>query len=377
MTRANESVVAMHKEVEDLCVERLQESFDQSTLMFDRQLRNKRWEETLGTEALTSSAICLIGMHRAAVDVKSLSVEPIGLIEALCAEVRRRRYPGAVGLVVWANAVWRATDYARLLELCGLGSARYADLVSRFTTMEAAWLVSGLIHESPRSNDSLANAHLLVVAGELMGRFDFRSSLFVHASARAPIVHRARMWVANFADQIYSVQALALVSLTRGDKAALQASNACARRLVQLQGSLGQWWWHYDPRDGAVAQGYPVYSVHQHAMAPMALMTLAAAGGTDHRGPVELSHNWIDANEAGQCMLDRVTGTIWRDIAPMEGRVKLATRLLRNAVGLGQRQTATDKHNLSVNYETRPYEWAWCLYAGAIAADTRCEGHPV
>ena len=34
----------------------------------------------------------------------------------------------------------------------------------------------------------------------------------------------------------------------------------------------GQWWWHYDVRDGSVVERYPVYSVHQHAMAPMALL---------------------------------------------------------------------------------------------------------
>ena len=70
-----------------------------------------------------------------------------------------------------------------------------------------------------------------------------------------------------------------------------------------------------------MAQGFPVYSVHQHAMAPMALMTLAAAGGTDHRSPVKLSHEWIDKNEMHRSMLDHQAGTIWRDISPDSSRV--------------------------------------------------------
>ncbi len=32
---------------------------------------------------------------------------------------------------------------------------------------------------------------------------------------------------------------------------------------------------------------------------------------------------------------------------------------------------------LTVNRETRPYEWAWCLYAGAIAGGQTRERHVV
>ncbi len=55
-----------------------------------------------------------------------------------------------------------------------------------------------------------------------------------------------------------------------------------AAAICGLQGPEGQWWWHYDTRNGSVVEGYPVYSVHQHAMAPMALLDLREAGGTDH-----------------------------------------------------------------------------------------------
>jgi hypothetical protein len=377
MSRATERVLAMHKDVESLCVARLSESFNQSTSLFDRQLRTKHWDDTLHTEALTSTAICLIGLHRAGIDISALSIEPRKAIEAMCLEARQRNYPGSVGLVIWANALWSQLEFSQLLEQCGLAKIRPVDLISPLTTMETAWLVSGLLHEYERSKNPSVSTNLTVALDELMGRIEERSNLVTHASERAPLKHRARKWVPNFADQIYSVQALALAALVRGDAAALRASDACAERLVQLQGSLGQWWWHYDPRDGTVAQGYPVYSVHQHAMAPMALMTLAAAGGRNHDGPVELSHCWIDENEFGVSMLDRATGTIWRDVAPKDGRLRRAVRLARNAVGFKLPHAPLDRSTLALNYETRPYEWAWCLYAGAIAEATPRERHPV
>ena len=68
---------------------------------------------------------------------------------------------------------------------------------------------------------------------------------------------------------------------------------ACADRLVARQGAHGQWWWHYDWRYGTVVERYPVYSVHQHAMAPMALMELREAGGPDHRAAVAAGLGWL------------------------------------------------------------------------------------
>jgi hypothetical protein len=221
----------------------------------------------------------------------------------------------------------------------------------------------------------MATAALEVALADLLGRFEKDTGLFCHVSDAAPVTRRIRKWVANFADQIYSVQATALVAIASANKAALTASDSCATRLVQLQGKLGQWWWHYDPRDGNVAQAFPVYSVHQHALAPMALMTLAAAGGRDHRERVELSHAWIDRNELGIRLLDREAGTIWRDIEIQGGRMARVARHARSVLGWKLADGGASMENLKVNYETRPYEWAWCLFAGAVAAGTERGQH--
>jgi hypothetical protein len=120
-----------------------------------------------------------------------------------------------------------------------------------------------------------------------------------------------------------------------------------------------------------------VYSVHQHAMAPMALMSLAAAGGTDYRERVELSHAWVDRNELGVSLLDREAGTIWRDIEPDESEISRAARHARSVLGWKPGDGGIAAKNLKVNYETRPYEWAWCLFAGAIAAGLERSEHVV
>jgi hypothetical protein len=244
--------------------------------------------------------------------------------------------------------------------------------------METAWLVSGLVHECRRSGNDIATAALEFALADLLSRINKDTGLFCHVSDAAPVTRRIRKWVANFADQIYSVQATALAAIASANKAALAASDTCATRLVQLQGELGQWWWHYDPRNGNVAQAFPVYSVHQNGMAPMALMTLAAAGGRDHRARVELSHAWIDCNELGIPLLDREVGTIWRDIEILqEGRTARIVRHARSVLGWKLADGGANMKNLKVNYETRPYEWGWCLFAGAIAAGTARGEHVI
>lgn len=375
--RASQEVLSLHKKYHGLCVDRLADALGSTSRLFDRQLRDKAWDGTIGTEGLTSTAICLIGLHRAAIEPERVKLTVPLTIEALAGSVRAQGYAGGLGLVLWANAVWNGLSFEALLSRCGLSLASPSEFVAPLTTMETAWLLSGLIHEVERSGDAAARRAKEVVYGELMSRFQRDRRIFAHASARAPVTHRLRGHIANFADQIYSVQALSLLAITDKDKAALEAAQASASELVRLQGPLGQWWWHYDSRRGGVAQPFPVYSVHQHAMAPMALMSLAAAGGTDFRQAVDLSHRWISTNELGVDMLDLSAGTLWRDIEPDEGGLSRAVRHSRSLAGLGSGEPAAVKAPLKVNFETRPYEWAWCLFAGAIGSGQPRERHVV
>jgi hypothetical protein len=370
---AIDPALSFHRRVETMCLDRLREALNPTTHLFDRQLRHGQWERTRGTEDLTSTAICLIGLHLAAVEPRRVALEPHRSLAALVEIWRKRSYPGALGLLVWANAVWDGHPLARLLDAVGLAPGLVGAAGERLTTMETAWLVSGLAHEWRRSGHPWTRVALEAAVDELLARQDPGTRLFQHASERAPIAHRVRRHVANFADQIYAVQAAAFAAPC-GRAEALAAASACADRLVALQGGLGQWWWHYDPRDGQVAQPFPVYSVHQYAMAPMALMALAAAGGGDHRAARDRGYRWIEANEVHASLLDERAGTIWRCVERQEPGV---TRLARNAVcivGWKEREHGSTPR-LAINRETRPYEWGWGLLTGAMAARANPRGH--
>lgn len=363
------SVSDFYHNVEGMCLDRLGEALDGKTGLFSRQLRNRRWEPTSGAEEVTGTAICLIGLARAGIEPKVIGLDVSRTLEALIEAVRRHGCFGGAGLVVWANAAVDVFPVAELLPRLDIPAGEPGDLLERLTTMEAAWLVCGLAHEAARPGAD-GYRRLLTATSGLLSRFDGEARLFHHSSLKAALRHRFRRNLPNFADQIYPVQALAHAASALGMPEAMETAASCASRLIELQGDLGQWWWHYDSERGDVAQPYPVYSVHQHAMAPMALTSLTAAGGDDYAVAIEQSLAWLGENELGADLVDREAGTIWRSIERREGSTRRLGRnvglLLGAGKGTGREVPAA---SLTVNYETRPYEWAWCLYAGAAARD--------
>jgi hypothetical protein len=336
-----------------------------ATAIFDRQIRSGRWESTRGTEDLTSTAIVLIGTSRAGLAPGEIGMDLEQTRAAMFELARRRRYPGGLGIVLWANAVTGGPPLAEVLSRVGKSLDDVAGLTAPLQTMEVAWLVSGLAHELRRSEGVEVRGPFEAAVAALRDRFRPGAGIFCHATASAPLTRRVRRWVANFADQIYSIQALALAALASDDGPALELAGRAAGRILALQGDLGQWWWHYDARTGGVCQSYPVYSVHQHGMAPMALRTLAAAGGPAAVEAIERSFAWLDRNELGVSLVDPEAGTIWRDIEPAEGRPRRVGRHIRSILGLGRPDPARPG-TVTINRETRPYEWAWCLFAAAL-----------
>ncbi|HTY59679.1 MAG TPA: hypothetical protein VMF59_12730, partial [Bacteroidota bacterium] len=139
--------------VNEFCIARLREALNPATGLFDRQLRDGKWDATIGTEDLTSTAICLIGINRRG-DAAAVGLDPVRTCAALFQVSRRRMYTGGAGLVLWANAVWNGIPYPEAMRAMGLGSAEPGVLPRSLTTMEVAWLVSGLIHEVRRSKDA-------------------------------------------------------------------------------------------------------------------------------------------------------------------------------------------------------------------------------
>jgi hypothetical protein len=345
-----------------ICIAGLQAALNSRDQVFDRQLRDGRWAPTEAAETVTGTLICLLGLDRAGTSIDGL--EPRSALDAAYELALRRRQWGAIGLAVWTAAVLDGPSARSMLDRAGLGPR--PDWLDRLTTMELAWLASGLVHEQLRSKGrgSAVPPLLATALGRLTARQQ-ASGLFAHATSGAALAERLRGGVANFADQAYPLQALAFAALLGATDAGQQAVRL-AGALADRQGPLGQWWWHYHADSGRVVSRYPVYSVHQHGMAPMALSALAMAF-TDHDRWLAAAadgRRWLWDNELGQPLVDDAMPTIWRSVERAEDGLRRTARRLGYVIR--QHADADHRPRLRLNRETRPYEWAWQLYASAI-----------
>ncbi|GAB3883503.1 hypothetical protein GCM10027612_15740 [Microbispora bryophytorum subsp. camponoti] len=194
------------------------------------------------------------------------------------------RLPGVRGLGDAALICWAAAETGHpgldeaLRHLAGIDRLASSGQVY---TVEAAWELAALVAaRTTLGATSGLDGRLERARARLLGGLaSDRLYRHVLGPSSGPLVPWYRAHVGCFADQVYPLQALARLHAAVGDADALAAAEQVAAGICAAQGAEGQWWWHYDARTGAVVEGYPVYSVHQLAMAPMALLDLADAGG--------------------------------------------------------------------------------------------------
>jgi hypothetical protein len=223
--------------------------------------------------------------------------------------------------------------------------------------VDAAWVVSALV-AARKSAD--VEQHLERARSRLLAA---RGAAYPHVIGDGQPWYRGH--VGSFADQVYPLQALARLHHSADDPEALAAANCVAATICAAQGEAGQWWWHYDSRTGGVVEGYPVYSVHQHAMAPMALLDLADAGGDAHLESISRGLHWLARPpETTEALILDEPATTWRKVARPDHRK--AVRGLRAAstrIHPGWRLPMLDKVFPAgvVDYECRPYELGWLL----------------
>ncbi|MFI6143839.1 hypothetical protein [Streptomyces sp. NPDC051109] len=273
---------------------------------------------------------------------------------------------GDAALIAWAAA---ETGHPKLAD--ALARVAALDVPGRPQyTVEAAWVLSALAAARSAADveDRLAVARDRLLAARAAG-----GPLFPHATGPG-LVPGYRSHVACFADQTYPLQALARLHASGPDPEALAAADACAARICELQGDGGQWWWHYDARTGGVVEGYPVYSVHQHAMAPTALFDLAEAGGTDFGAAVRRGLRWMtdvpeisgpDGTPREPMIVERY-GVTWRKVYRGDpAKAVRAARGLTTKVAPRARLAPLDRAFRPdvIDRECRPYEFGWLLHA--------------
>jgi hypothetical protein len=315
------------------------------------------------------TAIALIGL---AGEEESARAEVLGgrslhdVAATLLADVPGMDNLGDVALSLWAARAVSYPDrrpaWERLLALRPQEGLRPA--------VELAWALAALCQDTEVPAGELRH----VLARRLVSALGARSTLFPHVVGANGSALRSH--VACFADLVYPIHALSQYFKRSGDAAALEAATRCARQVCRLQGAAGQWWWHYDERTGEVLETYPVYAVHQDAMAPMALFALQEAAGLDFRPAIAQGLAWLERSPEleGGSLLDARADLIWRKVARREpGKLSRYLQAGASWVHPGLRTPGLDRlfPPRAVDFEDRPYHLGWLLHAWPAARAAR------
>ena len=121
----------------------------------------------------------------------------------------------------------------------------------------------------------------------LVDRYCSPSGLFFDA-AFGP-----RRRYASFATQTYLQLACYAYGELVNDNRAIEIANACAQKLIALQGPNGEWPWFFDAASGLVVDFYEVYPVHQYGMAPAFLERAEQHGVPQARAAIIKGFNWV------------------------------------------------------------------------------------
>ncbi len=276
----------------------------------------------------------------------------------LVGDVPRISNLGDIALILWATWAGGCTErrwvWERLLDL------QPAD--RSYPTVHIAWALSALCHDADAPVGDLRER----LARRLLSGFNSDSFMFPHTLGNNG--NSSRWHVVCFPDLIYSVLALTHYFTLTGDRLAIESAYRCAMRFCGLQGITGQWWSYYDWRTGSVLEPYPIYAVHQYAMAPMALLALQKATGYDFSVAIRRGLWWIISPPelGGNSLTDDKVGIIWQKVSRLEkGMVCWRFQALASILHPRLRVPGIDcmLPPRCIDYEDRrPSNLGWLLY---------------
>jgi hypothetical protein len=353
------------QELNSLAVRGLVSMFDPEKKLFCYRVRRTPQGLIREGHSHRYTVMALLGLHALQ---KSGAPCPIAIdvvFESCVSDTRWIGGVGDLGLLIWLTAEYAPDQLDGLFQRVGLETCldRFQD-AREARTMELAWFLTGLCHAaiaSPQGRWPLDD--LAVETYHRLQDNRDESSLFGHLGRRNSWKGLVRGRIGTFADQIYPIYALSKFATAFNLEEPLESAMECASVICRLQGNLGQWWWFYDSATGRVACRYPVYSVDQHGMAPLALFALEQATGQPFQDYIYRGLGWIyGSNELGEDLRSASGELIWRCIVPKRNQRRYWDTVLSF---IRTPKEYASVRSLHVLHESRPFELGLLLYSFA------------
>ena len=310
--------------------------------------------------SLRYTIISLIGLskarkhgYRIPIDTQRMYQKVINALESINPGI------GDIGLLLWLDSRMGNEHSEKLIERLNAIPLK-KDTLRSAVGMEIAWLVIGTAYYFERTGDTKARKYFSEALTCLLDDLATSSGLFRHYGER---LNRARF--PNFATQIYCILALTIVAGLLNDEQSLRVAEIAADKIISLQLDDGGWPWLFDAQTGNVVERYELYSVHQDAMTPMALLELfEVTGKSKYALSAYKGLEWIYGNnELSRNMCDETAGLIYRSIR----RKVPANRffLYFNTISsiIFNQSDFFPGYAIDVNKTSRPYHLGWILEA--------------
>ncbi|MBK8946967.1 MAG: hypothetical protein IPM32_17105 [Ignavibacteriae bacterium] len=276
---------------------------------------------------------------------------------------------GDLGLLLWAVSLISPTNSTQLLTKINFNESlnNYKDAKLGYT-MELSWFLTGLLFASTfnekfkNSIDNLPNK----VFKRIRKNYDGHG-IFQHED-KNNIEGKLRANIGTFADQIYAIYALSLYSQQMHSEEALLIAKECAQKICEHQGENGEWQWQYNSENGEIINHFPIYSVHQIALAPMALFSIQMASETDFSASIFKSLNWLfDNPKLYNTIIDKNNNSVWNKVTPIK------SNKLGSILNYFKINSFSKFKKLKVDFVSNSYDYGWILYtfAGRISFENK------
>jgi hypothetical protein len=306
--------------------------------------------------------IALLGLHRLAASAEELPIDMSAIRETVLANIDWVKSLEDLGLLIWFTAECCPERLGRLFNNSYLEQAlsHYSDS-RQASTGGLSWLLAGIAHAHLACSRSIPDlTDVAVDTYHLLEGNQSESGIFGHSASAGFLRRNFLNRTGTFADQMYAIYAFTIFARAFQIEEPLDSALRCANSIRALQGELGQWWFLYDIRSSQVVNRYPLFSLHQDGIAPLALLALEEATGQIFHESVYKGMSWVDRpNELSDDLLNLDHRLIWDSIWP----TRRISSYWERSLGFLNISHKPQIQSLRIQYAARADQLGWMLYA--------------